>query len=113
MKYHQITSEERYRISALRKKVLNQSEIARALGRHRSLISRELRRNRSDWEGGYRPFVAPHRAMARRSRSRRNRDFNADNFRVVNWLLEKRWSPEQIAGQLRKDGALSISHETI
>ncbi len=113
MAYHQITSEERYMFSALRRQGLNQSQIARALGRHRSSISRELRRNRSAWDGGYRPFVASHRARARRSRSRRNRHFNADDFRVVNWLLRKRWSPEQIAGHLRRDGALSISHETI
>ena len=113
MAYHQITSGERYMVSALRKQGLNQAEIARALGRHRSSISRELRRNRSAWDGGYRPFVASHRARARRSCSRRNRHFDADDFRAVNWLLKKRWSPEQIAGHLRKDGALSISHETI
>ncbi len=113
MRYHQITSEERYMISALRKQGLNPSEVARALGRHRSSISRELRRNQSAWDGGYRPLVASHRARARRSRSRRNHYFNADDFRVVNWLLKKRWSPEQIAGHLRKDGTLSISHETI
>ncbi len=113
MAYHQITSEERYMLSALRRQGLNQSQTARALGRHRSSISRELRRNRSAWDGGYRPFVASHRARARRSRSRRNRSFNADDFRLVNWFLRKRWSPEQIAGHLRKDGALSISHETI
>ncbi len=113
MKYHQITSEERYMLSALRRQGLNQSQVARALGRHRSSISRELRRNRSAWDGGYRPFVASHRTRARQSRSRRNRYFHADDFRLVNRLLRKRWSPEQIAGHLRKDGALSISHETI
>ncbi len=113
MAYRQITSEERYLLSALRRQGVNQSQIARALGRHRSSISRELRRNRSAWDGGYRPFVASHRARARRSRSRRNRYFNTDDFRVVDCLLRKRWSPEQIAGHLREDGALSISHETI
>ena len=38
MSYHQLTSEERYTLSALRKEGLNQSQIARRLGRHRSTI---------------------------------------------------------------------------
>ena len=113
MAYHQITSEERTMLSALKQQGLNPSEIARALGRHRSSISRELHRNRSTWDGGYRPFVASHRARARRSRSRRNQQFTLDDFRVVDRLLKKEWSPEQIAGRLLKDGTLSISHETI
>ena len=113
MEYRQITSEERYMMSALRRQGLNQSEVARALGRHRSSICRELRRNGAAWDGCYRPFVAAHRTRARRSRSRRNSHFTAEQFRVVEELLKKRWSPEQIAGRLRKDGKLSISHETI
>ena len=113
MAYHQITSEERYMLSALRRQGLNQAEIARALGRHRSSISRELRRNHSTWDGGYRPFVASHRTRARRSHSRRNRRFSAEELRRVDQLLKKQWSPEQISGRLRREGTLSISHETI
>lgn len=100
-------------ISALRRQGLNQSEVARALGRHRSSISRELSRNGAAWDGCYRPSVASERTRARRSRARRNSHFTADDFRVVGRLLKKRWSPEQISGCLRKDGVLSISHETI
>jgi IS30 family transposase len=113
MAYHQITSEERYMLSALKQQGLNQSQVAQALGRHRSSISRELRRNSSTWDGGYRPFVASHRARARRSRSRRNQHFTSDDFGVVDRLLRKDWSPEQISGRLRNEGTLSISHETI
>lgn len=113
MAYHQITSEERYTLSALRQQGLNQSEIARAMGRHRSSISRELRRNSSAWDGGYRPFVASHRTRARRSQSRRNQRFTRKDFRLVESLLRKRWSPEQISGRLRREARLSISHETI
>ena len=113
MAYHQITSEERYMISALRQQGFNQSQVAQALGRHRSSISRELRRNRSAWDRCYRPFVASHRTRARRSRSRRNSQFSVDEFRIVRRLLEQRWSPEQISGRLKSEGMLSISHETI
>ncbi len=110
---HQITSGERYTLSALRQQGLNQSEIARAMGRHRSSISRELRRNHSTWDGGYRPFVASHRTRARQSWSRRNQRFTQEDFRLVDSLLRKRWSPEQISGRLRRERRLSISHETI
>ncbi len=113
MEYCQITSEERYMISALKQQGFNQSKIARALGRHRSSISRELHRNRSVWDGGYRPFVASAKTRARRSRSRRNSYFTAREFRVVAKHLKKLWSPEQISGRLRKDRTLAISHETI
>ncbi len=113
MAYHQITSGERYMLSALKRQGFNPSKIARALGRHRSSISRELHRNSSTWDGGYRPFVASHRTRARRSQSRRNRQFTHEDFRLVESLLRRRWSPEQISGRLRREGMLSISHETI
>lgn len=45
MSYHQITSEERYRLSALRVQGLSNPEIARTMARHRSTIWRELQRN--------------------------------------------------------------------
>ena len=45
MRYKQLTQEERYQISALMKAGHTQSEIAMILGRHKSPISREVRRN--------------------------------------------------------------------
>lgn len=45
MNYRQLTSEERYMLAALRRQGLNQSEIARTLGRHRSTVCREVSRN--------------------------------------------------------------------
>jgi IS30 family transposase len=111
--YHQITLEERYRISALHQADHCQSEIARKLGRHRSTISRELYRNRSRWDGGYRPSKAQERANGRRSRSRRNQRFGRGDWTKVERLVRRQWSPEQISGVLRKNAGLSISHETI
>ena len=63
MTYRQITSAERYMLAALRKQGLNQSQIATALSRHRSSISREIRRNRSQSDGHYRPSKAQERTM--------------------------------------------------
>jgi IS30 family transposase len=113
VKYHQITREERYRISELRREGYVPAAIARKLRRHRSTISRELRRNGSLWDGRYRPSRAQEMTNGRRSRSRRNRRFEGADWKRVEALLEKNWSPEQVAGVLERTGKLSISHETI
>jgi transposase, IS30 family len=113
MSYRQLPPGERYMLAALRKQGSNQSEIARSLDRHRSTISREITRNRSRSDGRYRAFTAQERTNGRRSRSRRNLRFTAREFALVEELLCRQWSPEQVAGYLRRTGQLRISHETI
>ena len=113
MTYRQLSPEERYMLAALRRQGLNQSEIARALGRHRSTVCREVRRNSTRADGRYRAFTAQERTNGRRSRSRRNSRFSAEDFARVEELLRRQWSPEQVAGHLARSGLLSISHETI
>ena len=113
MTYRQLTSEERYMLAALRRQGLNQAEIARSLGRHRSTVCREVRRNSTKADGHYRAFTAQERTQGRRSRSRRNQRFTAEDFALVDGLLCRQWSPEQVAGYLARTGQLSISHETI
>jgi IS30 family transposase len=112
MKYHQITSEERYVIQALRKQGLSLSAVARGVGRSPATISRELRRNLSS-QGYYTPFKANERAHARRSRSRRNGHFGAEDWVLVEHLIGLDWSPEQASGWLALHGILAISYETI
>jgi IS30 family transposase len=113
MKYRQITIEERYAIGLLRRQGYTTANIARILGRHRSTILREVRRNRKACDGGYRPQLADWYARGRRSRSRRNRRFSKKDLKLVRRLLKEQWSPEQIAGRLSRQGTLQISHETI
>ena len=113
-KYRQLTSEERHTLSTLRKQGYQQAAIARVLGRHRSTISREVRRNSKDRGGRvYRPDLADDYARWRRGRSRRNERFGPSDWRMVVWCLKQQWSPEQAAGWLRRKRQLSISHETI
>jgi IS30 family transposase len=113
MTYRQLSPEERYMLAALRKQGFNNSQIARAMGRHRSTVGRELRRNSTRADGRYRAFTAQERTNGRRSRSRRNWRFSAEDFALVDGLLRRLWSPEQVAGHLARSGLLSISHETI
>lgn len=90
--------------------------IAVQVGRDKSTISRELRRNAG--KQGYRPFEAHRTAAARRGRHHRRRvETNTELRRVVGELLAQRWSPQQISRQLRTrfpdDPAMRLCHESI
>jgi transposase, IS30 family len=111
--YRQITVAERYTLSVLRRLGYSAAAIARELGRHRSTVGREVHRNATHHDGTYRPQLADWYARGRRSRSRRNQRFSAADFQLVGRFLEQQWSPEQVAGYLRRRRQLRISHETI
>lgn len=114
MTYTQITLQERYAISALRKLGYTGAAVARELGRHRSTISREVRRNAWREDGRtYRAFKAQGYTNRRRRVSRRNTQFGAADWALVERLLGEDWSPEQIVGRCASVGGLRISHETI
>ncbi len=112
--YTQVTSEERFALSLLRRQGLGVRAIARVLTRAPSTISREMRRN--VWREDRRSYL-PGRAQAytnhRRRHARRNTQFTAADWGQVEARLRQDWSPEQIAGRLRRTGQLAISHETI
>jgi IS30 family transposase len=112
-KYHQLTQEERYRITAHRMAGCSQAEIAELLGRHRTTIYRELKRNATTHDGDYRAEKAHKYARARLRRCRRGTHFSPQDMALVDRLIRRRWSPEQVAGFFRKKRRLSISYETI
>jgi len=111
--YPQITATERYTLGTLRRLGYTAAAIARILGRHRSTIGREVRRNATRFDGSYRPQLADWYARSRRSGSRRNQRFSAADWVQVHARLREQWSPEQVAGRLRLAHQLCISHETI
>jgi IS30 family transposase len=77
--------------------------IARRLGRAPSTISRELKRNADRRDGGYRPTTAHALAYDRASRPKPAK--LATNLRLRELVqddLRRRFSPEQIAGRLRR-----------
>src|SRR5438067_3184213 len=96
-----LTLDEREFIQAARRE-LSCREIGRELGRPHTTVSRELARN-SQANGAYRACVADHRA---RLRARRPKPFKLERnrrlAREVRRLLERRWSPEQAAVELRR-----------
>jgi IS30 family transposase len=90
-------------------------EIAQALGRSPSTVSRELKRNASPEYRRYLSHRAQGRAQQRRKEaSRRPRLKSEPIRRYVREKLALGWSPEQIAGRLCLDHpGFAISHEAI
>jgi len=110
--YQQFSLEERCEIASRRAGGESIRQIAAALDRAPSSVSRELKRN-----GGrsvaYKPAYAGQQAKARRwrgSRLLRDPDLQAQ----VLERLAHGWSPQQVAGRLaREHGRTVISHESI
>jgi transposase, IS30 family len=93
--------------------------IADLLGRHRSTITRELEKGRSEGGGRYRAVVAQHQVDRNRRRAGRPAKLVPGTalFAAVGERLGQRHSPEQVAGRLRRDfpddPEMWVSHETI
>lgn len=99
-----LSEDERVDIADLLVLKKSQAEIARALGRSPSTISREIRRGRDPDTGVYRPYQAQERAENRRARPKpRKLDTNPRLRHYVQKGLLERWSPEQITRRLRQD----------
>jgi len=110
--YGHLTLEERCTIARLHEGGQSIRQIATALDRSPSSISRELKRNHGA-KVGYKPAYAQEQAGARRWKgSRLERD---DDLRsLVLGCLERGWSPEQVARWLdRQKADATISHESI
>ncbi len=109
--YKQLTSAQRYQISALKRMEHSQTEIAQELEVHKSTISRELRRNTG--ERGYRPKQAAEKACERRANATPKKRIATETWAVVEEKLRQDWSPEQVSGWLKKRQKLRISPEWI
>lgn len=112
-RYHQLTLEERSVIGHLRHRGKSSSEIARQLGRHRSTICREVKRNITHYDGAYRAYRAQKYANGRRRRSRSHGHYTAADYQLVRKYLKQAWSPEQIHGYFTRAGIRMMSHETM
>jgi IS30 family transposase len=114
-RYRHVSRDERGKIMFMSRWGKSNSEIAALLGRHRSTILRELRRNVSQYDSCYADESAQIRAVHRRERaSNRGRLRDADIRTYVRDKLKAGWSPELIAGRIRLDlHGSRVSHETI
>jgi IS30 family transposase len=116
--YGQLSLEERVEIYRLHAGGKSQNQIASALDRAPSTISREIRRNSKPtkvWKGGYKPVRAQQLTERRRRWDGRFKLARQPDLRDrVGRSLAMGHSPEQIAGRLTLEhGRVIISHESI
>ena len=115
--YEQIKESERHAIALGLQQKQSIRAIARALGRSPSTISREIHRNAGG--NGYASRFAHQRSCKRRIHSRPQPKLHRQGalFRFVCDHLHQHWSPQQIAGYLKKlhphDRRARVSHESI
>lgn len=112
MSYKHLSITERERILFYLAQGLSLCRIARLLGRNKSTISRELKRN----SGEYLPSKAQANYHKRRKKSCRHKLLaKPELFAIVKKLfLELHWSPEQIAARLKLENyPIQISSKTI
>jgi IS30 family transposase len=112
-----LSFEERERILVGVARGESDAEIARAIGRHRSTVGREIKRTCEErWR--YRPLSAERRRAVRARRPKRGKlAANPGLLAAVEEGLSEGWSPEQISARLKReypdDRGMRISHETI
>ncbi|RZS76903.1 homeodomain-containing protein [Phyllobacterium myrsinacearum] len=118
--YSQITLDERRKIERWRAAKISVDIIAEKLGRHRSTISSELKRNTFDDPEmreltGYYGLVADTKSKDRRYNLRKLMRRPLLREAIIE-RIRHGWSPEQIAGRLKREEArhgMSVCHETI
>lgn len=103
MKYHQLTSAQRYTISVLLKKKMSVKDIADTINVHYSTVYRELKRNKGRYH--YHWGVAQKQCDERKRRMRRHRKFSLEMRKeIIALMVNEQWSPEQIRGWMLHKG---------
>ena len=113
--YVQLSEAERERIYQLKKREKKNSQIAVILGRDKSTIGRELRRNQHLKLKQYLPDTAERKARKRKARGRKTQyaaKHPALKKKIVR-LLKLGWSPDLIAGRLHKKRTPRLNQESI
>lgn len=115
MVYTHLTVFERYQIFSLTNAGHKPGFIARQLSRHPSTIYRELKRNLvfDPRVTGYSPSRAHSLAQYRKIVRSRKKRISVETWAAVEDRLHRRHSPEQISGDLIRQGIARISHEQI
>lgn len=105
-KYKRLNDLEREEISRMLSQKCSFSDIARTLGRHLSTISREINAGGGNkWD--YRATTAQNRARRKASKRKFGKHRLKDNKELWSYickkLIKEKWSPRQIAEELKKD----------
>ena len=115
MGYTHLTTVERYQLFSLTKAGHGIAFIAQQLGRHRSTLHRELKRNLvfDPRFAGYSPSRADGLARSRRIVRSHTKRITHETWAAVEDCLHARYSPQQIRAELSTAGTAPVSHEAI
>jgi IS30 family transposase len=96
----------------MHKQVCTQKQIAQAIGKDKSVVSRELKRNTNS-KGRYSFEYAQDMASLRKERMKKPRKLHSSLKKEITGMIEQDWSPQQIEGRLKMENKPFVSHETI
>ena len=108
-----LTLEQRYTIQVLREEKLSQQAIANRIGKDKSVVSREIRRNADKRNGTYKAELAQRKYTERMASKPKACKFTDEIKATVDKLLANDYSPEQIAGRCKLEGRPYVSYECI
>ena len=113
--YAQLNQKERDRIFLLKEKGMLNSDIAKKLGRNKSTISRELKRNTHQKFHQYLPDTAQRKTDKRKALNRKisYAEKQPKLKRKIIYLLNIGWSPDLIAGRFNRKNELYLNQESI
>lgn len=112
MNYSQLIDSQRYQIAAYLKAGFTITQIADAIGVHKSTVSRELKRNSKK-----RSYNADHAIMLSKERKQQSYKHHIFDINMKRYINKKlclyQWSPEQIKGRCDLKGIPMVSIERI
>lgn len=108
-----ITLSQRYTISSMLNQGYKQVEIAKAIGKDKSVISRELKRNADSRSRIYKAELANKKYAKRQKEKHKHIKFTSEMQQEVEVFLREDYSPEQVVGVFIKQGKSIVSVERL
>ena len=111
MSYTQLTQDERYHIQYLSRHC-TVAEIAKQLNRHKSTISREIKRYCIQ---GQQYSAEKAQKQSRLTKQHRRKPYKLDSQLIqhIDTLIRRKLSPEQVCAYLRKHHGITLHHSTV
>lgn len=113
--YKQLSQKERDRIFLLKQEGKTNKDIAKILGRDKSTIGRELKRNKHNKFNQYLPDTAERKANKRKKQGRKKNYLEKDDA-LKKYMLSKLklgWSPELIVGRAKQEIGKLYNYESV
>ena len=111
MSYTQLTQDERYPIQYLSRHCTS-AEIAKQLNRHKSTISREIKRHRTQGQQ-YSAEKAQRQSRLTKQRQRKPYKLDSQLIQHIDTLIRRKLSPEQVCVYLHKHHQITLHHSTV